>query len=164
MRPANLSVAANITSDMSQYFLRDPGLNAIDGCAFHYSVYRSLTSFLGMDGNLQDAFDLSPDFVTAWNEMFVDNDFLNANTGELDPRHMFGTSNFDVFRWPSLSNGTYRGALGTFVTSMLMPGLVMVSVFYRSNTVRVNPLFQYYYGEEQNFYVYDSTANNYLYG
>ncbi|KAE9411209.1 modular protein with glycoside hydrolase family 13 and glycosyltransferase family 5 domains [Gymnopus androsaceus JB14] len=147
MRPANLSVAANITSDMSQYFLRDPGLNAIDGCAFHYSVYRSLTSFLGMDGNLQDAFDLSPDFVTAWNEMFVDNDFLNANTGELDPRHMFGTSNFDVFRWPSLSNGTYRGALGTFVTSMLMPGLVM-----------------YYYGEEQNFYVYDSTANNYLYG
>lgn len=127
MRPASISVAANVTSDMSQYFLRPEGLNALDGYAFHYSIYRSLTSFLGMDGNLLDAFDLSTDFVDAWNEMFVNNDFLNINTGEFDPRHMFGTSNFDVYRWPSLANGTHQAALGTFVTSTLMPGLVMVS-------------------------------------
>ncbi|KAF5383368.1 hypothetical protein D9757_008432 [Collybiopsis confluens] len=147
MRPSDISVAATLQPSMSQYFLRDPGLNVLDGCAFHYSIYRSLTSFLGMDGNLQVAYDVSTDFITAWNEMFVDNDFLNAETGAVDPRHMFGTSNFDVFRWPSLSNGTERSVLGTFVTSMVMPGLVM-----------------YYYGEEQNFYTYDNTANNYLYG
>ncbi|KAJ4474841.1 modular protein with glycoside hydrolase family 13 and glycosyltransferase family 5 domains [Lentinula aciculospora] len=148
MRPDSISTAANLTSSDTQYFLRPEGFNALDGCAFHYSIYRSLTSFLGMDGNLQDAYDLSSDsFITAWNEMFVNDDFINPNTGVVDPRHMFGTSNFDVFRWPSLSDGARRGMLGAFVTGLLMPGLVM-----------------YYYGEEQDFYAFDSTANNYLYG
>ncbi|KAF8825486.1 hypothetical protein HHX47_DHR6000210 [Lentinula edodes] len=148
MRPDSIATAANVTSSDAQYFLRPEGYNALDGCAFHYSIYRSLTSFLGMDGNLQDAYDLSSDsFITAWNEMFVNDDFINSNTGVIDPRHMFGTSNFDVFRWPSLSDGARRGMLGAFVTGMLMPGVVM-----------------YYYGEEQDFYTYDSTANNYLYG
>lgn len=58
--------------------------------------------------------------------MFVNDDFINSNTGVIDPRHMFGTSNFDVFRWPSLSDGARRGMLGAFVTGMLMPGVVMV--------------------------------------
>ncbi|KAJ3818641.1 glycoside hydrolase family 13 and glycosyltransferase family 5 protein [Lentinula raphanica] len=148
MRPDSIALAGNLTSSDSQYFLREEGLNALDGCAFHYSIYRSLTSFLGMDGNLLDAFDLSSDsFITAWNEMFVNDDFINPNTGQIDPRHMYGTSNFDVFRWPSLSDGVRRGMLGSFVTALVMPGVVM-----------------YYYGEEQDFYIFDSTANNYLYG
>ena len=113
---------------MSQNFLRDAPLNALDGAAFHYSTYRSLTRFLGMDGNLQVAFDVDTNFITAWNEMFVNNDFLNPSSGAVDPRHMFGTSNFDVFRWPSLENGTQRSALGTFITNLVMPGVALVSV------------------------------------
>ncbi|KAJ7582663.1 modular protein with glycoside hydrolase family 13 and glycosyltransferase family 5 domains [Mycena floridula] len=130
-----------------QYFLREPGFNALDGVAFHYSIYRSLTRFLGMDGNLQVSNDIDVNFATAWQEMFLTNDFLNSATGKIDPRHMYGSSNFDVFRWPSLVHGTQKMVLATFVTSLLMPGI---------------PL--YFYGEEQNFYLYDSSASNYLFG
>ncbi|KAF8274895.1 modular protein with glycoside hydrolase family 13 and glycosyltransferase family 5 domains [Lactarius quietus] len=145
--PAGFLAAANLTSSQNQYFLRDASTNGLDGVAFHYSIYRSLTRFLGMDGNLQVAFDVATNFVTAWNQMFVDNDMINPNTGQVDPKHLYGTSNFDVFRWPSLENGTQRGALATFVTTLIMPGI---------------PLF--FYGEEQNFYLYDTSASNYLYG
>ncbi|KAF7778692.1 CAZyme family GH13 [Agaricus bisporus var. burnettii] len=145
--PPGFLAAANLTSDQDEFFLRDAPLNGLDGAAFHYSIYRSLSRFLGMDGNLQVAYDLDVNFVTAWNQMFVNNDFLNAQNGKLDPRHMFGTSNFDVFRWPSLENGTQRSVLATFITNLVMPGI---------------PLF--YYGEEQNFYLYDNGASNYLYG
>lgn len=79
-----------------------------------------------MDGNLQAAYDVDINFITAWHEMFVQNDFINSQTGAVDPRHMYGTSNFDVFRWPSLQNGTQMSALGTFITSMLMPGMTLV--------------------------------------
>ena len=64
-------------SAQDQYFLRAKGLNCLDGTAFHYSTYRALTRFLGMDGNLQAAYDIDVNFVTAWNKMFVNNDFLN---------------------------------------------------------------------------------------
>jgi len=30
--------------------------------------------------------------------MAVSNDLVNANTGQLDPRHMYGVTNQDVFR------------------------------------------------------------------
>ncbi|KAH7926306.1 glycoside hydrolase family 13/glycosyltransferase family 5 protein [Leucogyrophana mollusca] len=146
-KPPGFLQAANLTESENQFFLRSQPNNALDGVAFHYSIYRSLTRFLGMDGNLQDAYDLDTNFITAWNQMFVNNDFLNPNTGAVDPKHLFGTSNFDVFRWPSLENGTLRSALATFITNLVMPGV---------------PL--WYYGEEQNFYLYDSTASNYLYG
>ncbi|EKM55582.1 glycosyltransferase family 5 protein [Phanerochaete carnosa HHB-10118-sp] len=145
--PPGFLEAANLTSSENQYFLRDAPLNGLDGVAFHYSIYRSLTRFLGMDGNLEVAYDIDVNFITAWNQMFVTNDFLNPNTGELDPKHMFGTSNFDVFRWPSLENGTQRSVLGTFITSLVMPGISLL-----------------YYGEEQDFYMFDTTASNYLYG
>ncbi|EMD38388.1 bifunctional glycoside hydrolase family 13 glycosyltransferase family 5 protein [Gelatoporia subvermispora B] len=145
--PPGFLQAGNLSESENQYFLRDAPNNGLDGAAFHYSIYRALTRFLGMDGNLEDAFDISQNFITAWNQMFVDNDMLNAGTGKMDPRHMFGTSNFDVFRWPSLENGTERSALGTFITNLVMPGIVLL-----------------YYGEEQNFYVFDTGANNYLYG
>lgn len=127
-RPAGFLDAANLSSADSPFFLRDAPLNALDAVAFHYSIYRSLTRFLGMDGNLNVAYDVDVNFVTAWNQIFVDNDFLNT-AGTLDPRHMYGTSNFDVFRWPSLQNGTQRSALGTFITSLVMPGIPLVSQF-----------------------------------
>ena len=82
-----------------------------------------------MDGNLQVAYDISTNFISAWNEMFVDNDFINAFTGKIDPRHMYGTSNFDVFRWNSLNNGTQRSVLGTFIATLLMPGIPLVRPF-----------------------------------
>ncbi|CAL1704520.1 unnamed protein product [Somion occarium] len=146
-RPQGFLEAANTTADQNQFFLRDAPLNALDGVAFHYSTYRSLTRFLGMDGNLQVAFDVDTNFITAWNQMFVNNDFLNAQTGKVDPRHMFGTSNFDVYRWPSVENGTQRSVLGTFIATLVMPGIPLL-----------------FYGEEQNFYLFDTGASNYLYG
>jgi alpha-1,3-glucan synthase len=126
--PPGFLAAANLTATQDQYFLRDAPLNALDGVAFHYSVYRSLTRFLGMDGNLDVAYDTDVNFVTAWNQMFVTNDFLNPNTGVVDPRHLLGTSNFDVFRWPSLVNGTQLSVLGTFITSLVVPGIPLVCI------------------------------------
>ena len=119
--------AANLTKTDDQFFLRDPQKGALDAAAFHYSIYRSLTRFLGMDGNLDVAFDCDTNFVTCWNEMMVNNDFLNPETGLLDPRHMYGVSNFDVYRWPSIVNGTQRYALGSFIASLVMPGMPLVS-------------------------------------
>ncbi|KAF8636652.1 hypothetical protein AX17_003459 [Amanita inopinata Kibby_2008] len=145
--PPGFLVAANLTADQSGFFLREAPLNALDGVAFHYSIYRALSRFLGMDGNLQVAYDIDVNFVTAWNQMFVNNDFLNPMSGKVDPRHLFGTSNFDVFRWPSLVNGTQRSVLATFITSLVMPGIPLL-----------------FYGEEQNFYLFDNAASNYLYG
>ncbi|EPQ58265.1 modular protein with glycoside hydrolase family 13 and glycosyltransferase family 5 domains [Gloeophyllum trabeum ATCC 11539] len=147
MLPPGFLAAADLKSEDNQYFLRDAPLNGLDGVAFHYSFYRSLERFLGLDGNLQVAFDVDTNFVTAWNQMFVNDDFINSQTGYVDPRHMFGTSNFDVFRWPGLENGTQKSALGTFLASMVMPGIPLL-----------------YYGEEQNMYIYDTSASNYLYG
>ncbi|TFK42547.1 hypothetical protein BDQ12DRAFT_281172 [Crucibulum laeve] len=145
--PPGFLAAANVTPSQDQYFLRDAPLNALDSVAFHYSIYRAIARFLGMDGNLQVAYDIDINFVTAWNQMFVNNDFLNPSTGLVDPRHMFGTSNFDIFRWPSLENGTQRSVLATFITTLVMPGIPLL-----------------FYGEEQNFYLYDNGASNYLYG
>lgn len=147
MLPPGFPAAANLTASENQFFLREAPLNALDAVAFHYSIYRSLTRFLGMDGNLDVAYDVNLNFVSAWNQMFLSNDFLNPHSGEVDPRHMYGTSNFDVFRWPSLENGTARSVLGTFITTLLMPGIPLL-----------------YYGEEQDFYLFDTSASNYLYG
>jgi alpha-1,3-glucan synthase len=109
--------------------LRDAPINGLDGVAFHYSTYRALTRFLGMDGNLEVAYDVDVNFITSWNEMFVDNDFINPNTGVVDPKHLFGTSNFDVFRWPSLQNGTQKGLMAAFITTLVMPGVPLVFFF-----------------------------------
>ena len=133
--PPGFLAAANLTKDQNQFFLREQPKNALDAVAFHYSIYRSLTRFLGMDGNLQVAFDVDVNFVTAWNQMFVNNDFLNPMTGLLDPRHMFGTSNFDVFRWPSLENGTQKSVLATFITTLVMPGIPLVYFLQLSSSV-----------------------------
>ncbi|KAL1689446.1 glycoside hydrolase family 13 and glycosyltransferase family 5 protein [Schizophyllum commune] len=145
--PEDFGTAVNATLDDSKYFLRDAPLNALDGVAFHYSTHRAITRFMGLDGQLTAAYDTDVNFANQWNELMVHNDFLNPATGDLDPRHLYGTSNFDIFRWQALQNGTQRAVLASFITSMIMPG---------------TPL--YFFGEEQNFYIHDNTASNYLFG
>ena len=53
-------------------------------------------------------------------------------------------SNFDVFHWPSITNGTEKQNLGMFIISLLMPGIPLVN-----------------WGEEQAFYVLENTNANY---
>lgn len=120
-----------------------------------------------MDGNLQVAYDIPVDFVDAWNSMFQNNDFLNAHTGEIDPRHMYGVSNFDIFRWPSLEHGTQRQAVGIMISSVVIPGIPLVRptlVLPQSSPSAHISYWQMFYGEEQEFYMYDTGAANYLYG
>lgn len=124
--------AANLSAAQDEFFLRDAPLNGLDAVAFHYSFYRALSRFLGMDGNLQVAYDVDVNFVTAWNQMFVDNDFINPGTGKVDPKHMYGTSNFDVFRWPSLEMGIQKSVLATFLAALVMPGIPLVCVIFVS--------------------------------
>ncbi|KAH7024662.1 putative alpha-1,3-glucan synthase [Microdochium trichocladiopsis] len=128
-------------------FLREEGQNALDAAAFHYSIYRFLTRFLGMDGNLAAGFDLPPNWVDSWNQMLLTNDFVNPDTHQLDPRHMYGATNQDVFRWPAITQGTERMLLGMFITTLHMPGIPLLL-----------------WGEEQAFTILDSTADNYIYG
>ena len=79
--------------------------------------------------------------------MLSTNDLINVNTGEFDVRHLYGVSNFDVFRWPAIQHGTERQLLGHFITSLLMPGAPLIN-----------------WGEEQALYVLDNTDSNYLFG
>jgi alpha-1,3-glucan synthase len=146
-RPESPIAGAKLTNTSEGAFLREDGLQALDASAFHYTIYRSMTRFLGMDGNLVAGNDLSTDFIEAWNEMLVTNDFLNAFTGELDPRHMYGVSNQDNFRWPTIKNGTSKYLLGLNVITLVLPGIPLIL-----------------WGEEQAMYVFDATAANYLYG
>ena len=60
---------------------------------------------------------------------------------------MYGAQNQDVFRWPGVINGTQKQVLGTFVITLLLPGIPLIE-----------------WGEEQEFYVLDNTANNYVFG
>lgn len=122
-RPPDFTTALTLTNTSSEkLFLRTPGKVAIDAVAFHYSMYRALTRFLGMDGNLNVAFDTPVDFVDMWNTMATTNDFVNNEINKVDPRHMYGTANQDVFRWPSIINGTARQNLGSFACALVMPG------------------------------------------
>lgn len=60
---------------------------------------------------------------------------------------MFGAENQDVFRWPSIENGTLKGGLANFITTLLLPGIPLLV-----------------WGQEQSFYILDNTASNYVYG
>ncbi|KAK5662545.1 hypothetical protein OQA88_8457 [Cercophora sp. LCS_1] len=121
--------------------------HALDSACFHYSAYRALTRFLGIDGVYGANMDTRINWAEGWQDMLGTNDFINANTGKFDPRHMFGVSNQDVFRWPSIINGTHKYLVGAFITSLLLPGIPIVN-----------------WGEEQAFYVLENIAGNYLYG
>ncbi|KAI2704711.1 CAZyme family GH13 [Penicillium roqueforti] len=146
--PESSAETIKLTNESSaQWFLREAGHEAIDSAAFHYTTYRALTRFLGMDGQLSAGYDAPDDWVLGWDWMVQSNDLVNANTGKFDPRHMFGVTNQDVFRWPSIANGTHRQLLGSFVTTLMLPGIPLLL-----------------WGEEQNFYILDATAENYIYG
>jgi alpha-1,3-glucan synthase len=147
MRTKNITEALLTTGSDEESFIRNQTLQALDAAAFHYSVYKTLTRFLGMDGNLSSGYDVPTNFVDIWNTLLTSNDFLNAESGVFDPRHMYGTSNQDVFRWPAIKNGTDRMLLALFITTLHMPGIPLLL-----------------WGEEQAFYVLDSTAANYVFG
>lgn len=148
MLPENLTLAASLTNTSDdKYFIRDAGLEGLDSGAFHYTTYRTLTRFLGMDGNLEAGYDSPKNWVDQWNDFVITNDLINANTGEWDPRHMYGVTNQDVFRWGAIKQGVQRQLLGHFVTTMLMPGIPLLL-----------------WGEEQAFYILDNTATNYIFG
>ena len=151
MWPKDLKAAISMdNSTDDKYFIREDGHQALDAAAFHYSIYRSLTRFLGMDGNLEAGFDLPRNWVDAWNQIVMTNDLVNQNPdgpNGFDPRHMYGVTNQDVFRWPAITNGTERQLLGHFITTLHMPG---------------SPLLLW--GEEQAFYALDNTAKNYIFG
>lgn len=148
MLPKTLDEAFQLTnSSNSTFFIRDENQQAIDGAAFHYSIYRSLTRFLGMDGNLAAGYDVPVNWTEAWYQMVLTNDLINANTGKFDPRHMYGVTNQDVFRWPTVKMGIERHLLGLFITTLHLPGIPLLL-----------------WGEEQAFYILDATASNYIYG
>lgn len=147
MLPETLDEAFHLKNSSEEYFIRDETQQAIDGAAFHYSIYRSLTRFLGMDGNLAAGYDIPVNWTEAWYEMILTNDMINANTGKFDPRHMYGATNQDVFRWPTVSQGIERQLLALFITTLHLPGIPLLL-----------------WGEEQAFYILDASASNYIFG
>ncbi|KAL1410802.1 hypothetical protein Q8F55_001744 [Vanrija albida] len=138
--------ALNLTQADNTKFLRDEHLAPLDGSCFHYSVYRQICHYLGVDGQLSVSSDIDQNFVNGWNQMLTSNDFLNQQTGELDPRHMYGVANQDIFRWPVVENGTQKQLAGSFITHLLLPGIPLI-----------------WYGEEQGLYIIDSSSSNYVY-
>ncbi|RMZ83748.1 hypothetical protein DV738_g938, partial [Chaetothyriales sp. CBS 135597] len=147
-KPENLTVAVTMsnTSD-DKYFIRPSDMAALDSAAFHYTTYRTLTRFLGMDGNLEAGYDAPKNWVNQWNTFLLTNDLVNRNTGVFDPRHMFGVTNQDVFRWGAIRQGVERQLLGHFITTIHLPGIPLLL-----------------WGEEQAFYILDNTASNYIFG
>ena len=146
--PDNITHAISLANDStSEYFLREQGYEALDAAAFHYSIYRSLNRILGMDGEMSAGYDAPVDLTDAWNLMLVSNDLVNPNTGKFDPRHMYGSTNQDVFRWPAIEYGVERQLLASFLTTLHLPGIPLLL-----------------WGEEQAFYILDSTAPNYVFG
>ncbi|OLN82365.1 Cell wall alpha-1,3-glucan synthase ags1 [Colletotrichum chlorophyti] len=144
----DINTAYNTTNDTDKdIFIRDEGHQALDSAAFHYSFYRFLVIFLGMDGTGVAGFDVPSNFVEAWNEVLRSNDLINANTGKVDPRHMFGAMNQDTFRWPAIEVGHERSLMGLFITTLHLPGIPLLT-----------------WGEEQAYYVLDNTATNYMFG
>lgn len=144
MRYNNISDAINSTT--SEYIRKD-GHQGLDAGAFHYSTYRALMRFLGLDGVLSAAEDAPVNFADQWQVLVETNDMRNAYDNRFDPRHMYGASNQDVLRWPGLINGTERQLLAEFIVTMAMPGIPIVN-----------------WGEEQAFYTLDSTAADYIFG
>ncbi|WBW73643.1 cell wall alpha-1,3-glucan synthase Mok11 [Schizosaccharomyces osmophilus] len=145
-RPSSIQDAYALTPSNDTFFLREERKNALDAAAFHYSFYRILLRFLRMDGLMEIPFDLPTDLTEAWETIAINEDALNAMTGEHDPRHLYGVSNYDVFRWSSVVDGPGRLILGTMISFFLFPGVPLI-----------------YYGDEQGLYVLDNRADNYLY-
>ncbi|KAF1995683.1 glycosyltransferase family 5 protein [Amniculicola lignicola CBS 123094] len=140
----NMTEAAASVRQNDSSYLRPFGSTALDGDAFTYPFYGAMTRFLGLDGPIGLE---GVDFVEIWHDLVLREDMANANTGEFDPRHLWGMTNQDVFRWPALVNGTQRHLLGLFIANLMMPGAP----------------FQLW-GEEQEFYVLENQASDYVFG
>ncbi|KAK9425223.1 hypothetical protein SUNI508_13206 [Seiridium unicorne] len=141
----NLTEAITISNaSVESAYVRDVGMNGLDGPGFNYAVHGALTRFLGLDGDIGHH---GVDFIKVWQNMTLQYDMINVNTGEFDPRHLFGTTSQDVFRWPAIESGLQRQMLGQFITVLELPGAPAL-----------------YWGEEQSFYLLDSTTSNYVYG
>ena len=100
-----------------------------------------------IDGVYAAELDTPINWVDGWEDIVETNDMINQNTGVFDPRHMYGVTNQDVFRWPAITNGTEKNLLGLYVTTMILPGIPTLM-----------------WGEEQADYILENTAGNYLYG
>ncbi|TAQ86379.1 hypothetical protein B7494_g5306 [Chlorociboria aeruginascens] len=137
------SITSSNATDPSK-FVRPFGDSALDGASFHYPTYGALTRFLGLDGPI--GFE-GVDFVDHWTKLLETDDMVNANTGKFDPRHLYGMTNQDVFRWPSLEYGIERHLLGLFVTILEMPGIPLL-----------------FFGEEQAYYVLENLSPDYVFG
>lgn len=90
-----------------------------DGTAFHHSARRGFQHFLGVGQNLQVVCGYLYEFRSTWNEVFVDNDFINMLTRKVNPRHIYEMRNFDVFGRNGLKNGARGNVLGTFIAGLL---------------------------------------------
>jgi alpha-1,3-glucan synthase len=160
MTNATASMLSSNESNSDSY-MREWGDAALDGASFHYPTYGALTRFLGfvsippyhmqltdmlvrLDGAI--GFE-GVDFVDHWTKLLQTDDMVNSNTGKFDPRHLYGMTNQDVFRWPSLENGVYRQLLGLFITTLEMPGIPLTL-----------------WGEEQQFNVLENLASDYVFG
>jgi alpha-1,3-glucan synthase len=137
------AVASLNVKDDNNY-LRPFGSVALDGDAFHYPFYGAMTRFLGLDGPIGLE---GVDFVELWHDLLLHEDMANAYTGQFDPRHLWGMTNQDVFRWPGLANGTQKHLLGLFIANLMMPGAP----------------FQLW-GEEQESYILENQASDYVFG
>lgn len=132
------------SNDSYSSYLREFGMSALDGSAFEYDTYGSMTRFLGMSGwNGRNGVD----FTDIWHRIASSNDMVNPSTGQYDPRTMFGMTSQDVFRWPALDRGAERQGLGFLITMLQMPGIPLVL-----------------YGEEQTSYILENTDSDYLFG
>ncbi|KAF2759017.1 alpha-1,3-glucan synthase Ags2 [Pseudovirgaria hyperparasitica] len=137
------AVAAKDVRNSTDY-IREFGHSALDGDAFHYPTYGGITRFLGLDGPIGLE---GVNFVEIWHDLVRHEDMVNANTAEFDPRHMFGMTNQDVFRWPGLKDGIQRHLLGLLINYLQMPGIPF-----------------HLWGEEQMFYVLENQAADYVFG
>jgi alpha-1,3-glucan synthase len=99
----------------------------LDSMAFSYSMYRSLLAFMNLKGNILSSYDVGPDPVQAFNYFLRWYDYSNAYNGQFDPRDLFVIGNQDTFRWASIEDGLSRFRLGQVITTLLLPGMPVVS-------------------------------------
>lgn len=147
MYPADVTEAMSSVSTSGGY-IRQSSKSALDSSAWSYVMYRWFEHFFGLAGRISASYDV--DYVSltnANNEIFRTNDLINVNTGKLDPRHMYGMTNHDIFRWPAIKDGLAKSYLGTALMHLLLPGVPLL-----------------YQGEEQDQKLLDNTASNYIFG
>ncbi|KAJ3350440.1 Cell wall alpha-1,3-glucan synthase ags1 [Entophlyctis luteolus] len=137
----NTSMAPLNSANKPQPYIYSTGMEMVDSSSFHYPVYYAIIAAL-----LTDPFNA--DVLGAYYQSVYSDDLVNANTGNLDVRHIFGVSNPDLVRWPMIDNGIGPGRIGEFLTMILLTGVPSV-----------------YYGEEQQLSIVDGSGDpGYIFG